>query len=71
MLGVTEEPVMLLQLLPIVLERGETALAQVVLDAQEHAQAEIAEDSLPCLVWNDIRQSARVRAPSVTYELSF
>ncbi len=62
---------MLLQALAIVLERSETALAQVVLDAQEcaHAEAERGEDCLPCLVWNDIRESARVRAQSVTREL--
>jgi hypothetical protein len=57
---------MLLQVLPVVLERGETALAQVVLDAQELAQAEIDEDSLPCLVWNDIRDSARTRSAVAT-----
>ena len=45
------------------LERGETALAQVALDAQERArdEAERDDDSIPCLVWNDIRESARVR----------
>ena len=62
---------MLLQVLPVVLERGETALAQVVLDAQELAQAEIDEASLPCLVWNDIRDSARVRSPVATSALPF
>jgi hypothetical protein len=55
------ELVMLLQMLPIVLERGETALAEVVLDAQDHAQAETDEKSLPSLVWNDIRDSVQVR----------
>jgi hypothetical protein len=55
---------MILQPPSVVLERGETALAQVVLDAQERAQAEAEpdEDSLPCLVWNDIRESVRGRA---------
>jgi len=48
----------------LVLERGETALAEVVLDAQQRAQAEVErdEDSLLPLVWNDICKSARVRA---------
>jgi len=55
---------MMFQPLVAVLERGETALAQVVLDARERAQAAVDcdGDSLPCLVWNDIRESARVRA---------
>ena len=55
----------------LVLERGETALAQVVLDAQERAQAEAErnDDSWPCLVWDDIRELARVRARPVIYEL--
>ena len=62
---------MRLQAPAIVLERSETALAQVVLDAQEcaHSEAERGEDCLPCLVWNDIRESARVRARSAAREL--
>ena len=48
----------------VVTERSETVLAQIVLAAQERAEAEAErdEDSLPCLVWNDIREAARVRA---------
>jgi hypothetical protein len=48
----------------VVIERSETVLAQIVLAAQERAEAEVErdEDSLPCLVWNDIREAARVRA---------
>jgi len=46
-----------------VTELGETALAQIVLAAQKRveAEAERDEDSLPCFVWNEIRESARVR----------
>ncbi len=46
-----------------VTERGETALAQIVLAAQKRAEAEAErdEDSLPSFVWNEIRESARVQ----------
>ena len=62
---------MIIQPPVLVLERGETALAQVVLDARERAQAEGErnDDSCPCWVWDDIRESARVRTRPVIYEL--
>jgi len=50
----------------VVIELSETALAQIVLAAQERlaaeAEAERDVDSLFCLVWNDIREAACMRA---------
>jgi hypothetical protein len=52
---------------PVVeLERGETALAQMLLIAQDRAVAETDREanqpSPTCLAWNDVRDSAKRRA---------
>jgi hypothetical protein len=52
---------------PVVeLERGDTALAQMLLIAQDGAVAETDREanqpSPTCLAWNDVRDSAKRRA---------